>query len=125
MDVMELEEFEEAPGLSTSVEEEGELLEKIRSSATFAWTVCGHVLKKTPEFDAKAGGSINVIVSAPMDKYVNAGIIEPDGTKRYVRGLRCIGDGIEQCLIYKMELVATIPISQIQGGGSSLYNITL
>ena len=85
MDVMELEEFEEAPGLSPSVEEEGELLEQIRSSAILAWTVSGHVLKKTPEFDAKSGGSINVMATAPANKYVNVGIIEPDGTKRYVR----------------------------------------
>ena len=51
----------------------------------FTWTVSGNVLRKTPEFDAKAGGSINVTVVGPADKYVNVGIIEPDGTKRYVR----------------------------------------
>ena len=85
MDIAELEEFEEAPGTGTSVEEEGELQGMARSGAMFTWTVKGDVLKKTPEFDAKAGGSIKVIVTAPMDKYVNVGIIEPDGTKRYVR----------------------------------------
>ena len=85
MDIMELEEFEEAPGTGTSVEEEGELQEMVRSTATFAWTVSGNVLKKTPEFDAKSGGSISVNAVAPADKYVNVGIIEPDGTKRYVQ----------------------------------------
>ena len=85
MDAMELEEFEEAPGTSTSVEEEGELQEMARSGAMFTWTVSGHVLKKTPEFDAKAGGCIKVTATAPANKYVNVGIIEPDGTKRYVR----------------------------------------
>lgn len=85
MDIMELEEFEETPGIGTSVEEEGELQEMVRSIATFAWTVSGNVLKKTPEFDAKSGGSISVTAVAPADKYVNVGIIEPDGMKRYVR----------------------------------------
>ena len=85
MEITELEEFEEAPGTGTSIEEEGELQEKVRSTATFAWTVSGNVLKKTPEFDAKAGGSIKVMATAPANKYVNVGIIEPDGTKRYVR----------------------------------------
>ena len=85
MDIMELEEFEETPGIGTSVEEEGELQEMVRSIATFAWTVSGNVLKKTPEFDAKSGGSISVNAVAPADKYVNVGIIEPDGTKRYVQ----------------------------------------
>ena len=85
MDIMELEEFEEAPGTGTSVEEEGELQEMARSTALFAWTVSGNVLKKTPEFDAKSGGCIKVTATAPADKYVNVGIIEPDGTKRYVR----------------------------------------
>ena len=85
MDIMELEEFEEAPGTGTSVEEEGELREMARSGAMFTWTVSGNVLRKTPEFDAKAGGCIKVTAAAPVDKYVNVGIIEPDGTKRYVR----------------------------------------
>ena len=45
----------------------------------------GKCAEKTPEFDAKAGGSITVTAVAPADKYVNVGIIEPDGTKRYVQ----------------------------------------
>lgn len=85
MDITEVEEFEEASGTGTSVEEEGELQGIARSTTVFAWTVSGNVLKKTPEFDAKAGGSITVTAVAPADKYVNVGIIEPDGTKRYVQ----------------------------------------
>lgn len=44
----------------------------------------GHVYK-TPEFPASSGGSIHLSAYIdPRDKMVSIGIIEPDGTKRYL-----------------------------------------
>ena len=43
--------------------------------------------KTTTGFSAKSGGGISVTAYiSPIDKTVRAGIIEPDGTRRYTSG---------------------------------------
>ena len=58
-----------------------------RSAVSFDWTIPTDYLKKTSTFSAKSGGSISVTAYIdPIDKVVKVGIIEPDGTLRYVKG---------------------------------------
>lgn len=54
---------------------------------TFSWNIGSKILKKTSSFYVSAGGSIYVAVSVdPDDKNVNVGIIDSDGSKRYIIG---------------------------------------
>lgn len=70
------------------VAEEGEVMDDGRSSRVpFEWTVEANASKKTPSFEMSSGGYITVDVSVePTDLNVRAGIIEPDGEKRYITG---------------------------------------
>ena len=53
----------------------------------FTWTVPSKYMKKTAAFQASSGGSIAVTVYIdPTNKTVSVGIVEPDGTRRYVNG---------------------------------------
>jgi beta-lactamase regulating signal transducer with metallopeptidase domain len=55
------------------------------SSGTFNWDIPGYVLKYTSSFSAKSGQTISVAgVISPSDKTVKVGIVQPDGTKRYI-----------------------------------------
>jgi hypothetical protein len=82
----ELEEYEEtgsfAEGVTVTV---GEVNTKVRSEPTFSWTIKASAATKTRNFSASSGQTIAVTVSS-SSKSANfrAGIIEPDGTRRYV-----------------------------------------
>lgn len=57
-----------------------------RSSTNFTWTVAAGVMKKSPSFYVKNGNYLVVSVGIkPDNQYVNVGIIDPDGTWRYVK----------------------------------------
>ena len=57
----------------------------------FTWTVKSKYMKKTAAFQASSGGSITVTVNIdPTNKTVSVGIVEPDGTRRYVNGSRSV-----------------------------------
>lgn len=57
----------------------------------FTWTVPSKYMKKTAAFRASSSGSIAVTVYIdPADKTVSVGIVEPDGTRRYVNGSRSV-----------------------------------
>ncbi len=59
---------------------------KTRSTRTFDWLISSGVMCRSGTFDASSGGSITLTVEVePSDKTVNAGIIEPNGTRRYVQ----------------------------------------
>ena len=83
----EMPEYEESGKTEGVVEETGEVDIMSRSSGSFNWSVSNGVRKTSTEFSAKSGGSISVTVRvSPTDKTVRAGIIEPDGTRRYTSG---------------------------------------
>ena len=81
-------EYEERGIKSNIIEEEGETEWGVYATVrNLSWTVGVNVRKYTNSFSASSGQQI--IVSAvmdPTDKIVNVGIIEPDGTRRYVQG---------------------------------------
>lgn len=80
-------EYEESGEAEGIVEEVGEVNELSRSTKAFTWTVANGVRKTTSGFSAKSGGHISVNVSVvPTGKTVRAGIIEPNGNRRYTSG---------------------------------------
>ena len=83
-ELVEYTEYGETPGIT---EELGESEYGTRSIRIINWTVRNNVRKTSAEFQAASGGSISVMVDVvPEDKNVSVGIIEPDGTRRYVNG---------------------------------------
>ena len=86
----EMEEYYEADGWQahTTVIEVPESAMNARAKWTsLEWTIGSKILKKTSSFYVSAGGSIYVSVSVdPDDKNVNVGIIDSDGSKRYIIG---------------------------------------
>ena len=83
-ELIEYTEYGETPGIT---EELGESEYATRSIRIINWTVRNNVRKTSAEFQAASGGSISVMVDVvPEDKNVSVGIIEPDGTRRYVNG---------------------------------------
>ena len=83
-ELIEYTEYGETPGIT---EELGESEYGTRSIRTMSWTVPNNVRKTSTAFHASAGESISVTVGiTPKDKTISAGIIEPDGTRRYVNG---------------------------------------
>lgn len=85
---------EEIPGVEYEADgfepgvivEEGEVNEKARSSTSFTWTIKGNMARRSSGYKAKSGGTISVSVTTSPSKSIRAGIIEPDGTMRYVNG---------------------------------------
>ena len=67
---------------------DGEVEENARaSSATFNWTVYPNSLTRTAKtIRAEAGEWISVSVRNPSGRTIRAGIIHPNGSKRYVSG---------------------------------------
>ena len=87
-ELIEYTEYGETPGIT---EELGESEYGTRSIRTMSWTVPNNVRKTSTAFHAAAGESISVTVGiTPKDKTISAGIIEPDGTRRYVNGKRSV-----------------------------------
>lgn len=83
----ELPEYEEKEDVDGIVEEIGEIDNVSRSSKSFDWSVKSGVRKISTEFSAKKGNNITLMVElTPDNKTVRAGIIEPDGNKRYIEG---------------------------------------
>lgn len=83
-ELIEYTEYGETPGI---IEELGESKYRTTDSQSFLWTVQNNVRKTSAEFYAEAGKRITVTVDvAPIDRVVSVGIIEPDGTRRYVNG---------------------------------------
>ena len=85
---VELVEYEET-GDNGMIEECDISIPKPGRAATrsMEWTVKAGVRKTTAEFSAKSGNTIRVTaILTPADLSVKVGIIEPDGTRRYVTG---------------------------------------
>lgn len=83
----ELIEYEESGETEGIVEETGEINEVARSTKTFNWSVASGVRKTSSGFSASSGGKISVSADiSPTNKTVRVGIVEPDGTRRYVSG---------------------------------------
>ena len=82
------EEFTEAETRPDVRVYDGEVEENARaSSATFDWTVYPNSLTRTAKtIRAEAGERISVSVSNPSGRPFRAGIIHPNGSKRYVSG---------------------------------------
>ena len=99
MEGKELIEYVETEVNPAIVEELGETQGNLaRSAVSFDWTVPTDYIKKTSLFSAKSGGSISVTAYIdPIDKVVKVGIIEPDGTRRYVKGSDTV---FHTCLLY-------------------------
>lgn len=87
-DENELVEYVETDVNPNLVEEIGETTNDVaRAAVHFDWTVPTDYIKKTSTFSASSGGRISVTAYIdPTDKTVKVGIIEPDGTRRYVLG---------------------------------------
>ena len=101
----EMPEYEESGETEGIVEEIGEVDIMSRSSGSFNWSVSNGVRKTTTGFSAKSGGGISVTAYiSPIDKTVRAGIIEPDGTRRYITGKKYLsGDfSLNQSGTYKV-----------------------
>ena len=87
-ELIEYTEYGETPGIT---EELGESEYGTRSIRTMSWTVPNNVRKTSTEFYVESGKSIVVTVDVvPVDRTVSVGIIEPDGTRRYVNGKRSV-----------------------------------
>lgn len=57
-----------------------------RATSSFIWTVEDNTMYRSGTFSASSGGYISIMVDVtPSNKTVNVGIIEPDGTRRYVQ----------------------------------------
>lgn len=101
----EMPEYEESGETEGIVEEIGEVDIMSRSSGSFNWSVSNGVRKTTTGFSAKSRGGISVTAYiSPIDKTVRAGIIEPDGTRRYITGKKYLsGDfSLNQSGTYKV-----------------------
>lgn len=89
---VELVEYEET-GDTGVIEEcdDSTLIQGRAASGDMDWTVAAGVRKTTAGFSAKSGNKISLdVMINPKDLSVKAGIIEPDGTRRYVTGQRVI-----------------------------------
>jgi hypothetical protein len=80
------EEYEEsgdfAEGVTVTI---GEVNTKVRSDPTFGWTIKASAATKTRNFSATSDQKIFVSVGASSSSATfRAGIIEPDGTRRYI-----------------------------------------
>ncbi len=65
--------------------EEGEVDYRTRSgSYVYGWKIGRNSAKKSDDFNAESGGYITVTASSSADVSFRMGIIEPDGTHRYV-----------------------------------------
>ena len=64
--------------------EVGEVSYNSRSVNGFDWTIGRNSAKKSDDFSASSGGHITLTVDGDSDVTYKAGIIEPDGTHRYV-----------------------------------------
>lgn len=86
----EMEEYYEADGWqshTTVIEVPESAMNAQAKWTSFEWTIGSKILKKTSSFYMSAGGSIYVSVSVDQDdKNVNVGIIDSDGSKRYIIG---------------------------------------
>lgn len=78
------------PGFEVEI---GEVDQFARSGATFSWSVNSLMTKRTSDFSASSGGTITVVVyAASGEDSFRGGIIEPDGTYRYVESANGIVD---------------------------------
>ena len=77
------------------VAEEGEVMEIVNTSSLLIqdhlvaidWTVEANAVRTTPSFEIYFPRDITMVVSAePAGQEVRAGIVEPDGTRRYIIG---------------------------------------
>ncbi|MCI8580009.1 MAG: M56 family metallopeptidase [Dorea sp.] len=83
----ELPEYEESGEPEGIIEEVGEVDKVSRGMNTFEWTVSNGIRKTTDGFSAKSGGSITLTVDVtPEDRTIRAGIIEPEGNRKYTTG---------------------------------------
>lgn len=76
------------------IEEIGESFLKDKSIGiyNFNWTILVKGSKKTEDFTAKAGDAIGVTAKfTPSNAKVRIGIVQPDGTRRYVEGTGTLG----------------------------------
>lgn len=64
--------------------EVGEVHSSSRAGSMFDWTIGRNSAKKSDNFSQSSGGHITVVVDADSSVVYKAGIIEPDGTHRYV-----------------------------------------
>lgn len=64
--------------------EVGEVNSSNRAGAMFDWTIGKNGAKKSDDFSASSGNTITVTVVGDSNVTYKAGIIEPDGTHRYV-----------------------------------------
>ena len=62
-----------------------------KSTASFNLAVKGKTMYKSGTFSASSGGAITITVAiSPSDTTVNAGIVEPDGSRRYIQGQKSL-----------------------------------
>ena len=64
--------------------EDGDVSYKARGAVAFNWTIGRNSAKKSDDFQDSTGNHITVTVDADSSVSYRAGIIEPDGTLRYV-----------------------------------------
>jgi hypothetical protein len=83
------EEFEETGDFPEDVTVTiGEVNTKARSDPSFYWTISASNATRTDNFSASSGQKIGVSVTATSTSATfRAGIIEPDGTRRYVNSV--------------------------------------
>lgn len=75
----------EIPAGEFEVEESlGEIDYLGRWGSHFGWTIGGLASKKCSDFSASSGGAISVTASSNMGNSFRMGIIQPDGSRRYV-----------------------------------------
>lgn len=77
-------EYEESAFDEGVVVEEGEVDYRNRASYTYGWTIGRYAAKKSNDFSASSGGYISVSATSDASVSFRMGIIEPDGTHRYV-----------------------------------------
>lgn len=88
----EMTEYEETGdnGLVEEMDESAALQPGARSGNK-EWTVKAGTRKTSAGFSAKSGQTIEIVaILLPADLSINVGIIEPDGTRRYVTGKRAV-----------------------------------
>lgn len=93
-------EHEEAGFPAGVTVEVGEVNTKSRGVNGFDWTIGRNSAKKSDNFSASSGGRITLTVEGDSSVTYKAGIIEPDGTLRYV-------DSSNGCAYHQFELDQT------------------
>lgn len=116
-------EYEIPAGEFDAVEDIGEVDVRTRGSMNFGWTIGGLASKKSTDFSTSAGKTISVSATTDPSISFRAGIIEPDGTRRYVDSINGVAAHVfdlDQTGKYSV-FIQNMTTGTIDVGGSYYY----